>query len=212
MPTVKYDKELIMVKLIEFATQNGFEDISARKIAQFIGCSVIPIYTVYGNIGNLIEAARERITEMILESMDEKHVDDPLINACISVVLFARDYENLYREVFINNSNSDHINRIINKIHYYINFTGNSMKDELDKKELDVYITKCWALLQGMASMICSHQFADTSNEYLASAFREVGINILRGVLYNKGILFDLNHYSPEKYKTKWDLFDGGLV
>lgn len=208
MPQIKYDKELIMEKLLEFAIQNGFEDISARKIAEYIGCSVMPIYTAYGNIGRLIEEAREQIIEMILQSMDEEHIEDPLINACVSVILFARDYEYLYREVFINNSNKAHIKRIINKIQQYIHITGNSMRDELDKNELDIFLAKCWSVLQGMAAMVCSRQFEDTSVEYLSKAFREVGTNILRGILYDKGTLYDLKHYSPKKRETKWDIFE----
>jgi AcrR family transcriptional regulator len=208
MPPTKYDKKIIMEKLLEFAMQNGFEDISARKLADYIGCSVMPIYTAYGNIGRLIEEAREKIIDMILESMDKEHIEDPLINACVAVILFARDYEYLYREVFINNSNKVHIQKIIKKIQNYIYITGNSMRDELDKYELDILTAKCWALLQGMAAMVCSRQFEDTSVEYLSKAFREVGINVLRGMLYDKGILYDLKHYSPNICETKWDIFE----
>lgn len=208
MPQIKYDKELIMEKLLEFAIQNGFEDISARKIAEYIGCSVMPIYTAYGNIGRIIEEAREKIIEMMLESMDEKHIEDPLINACVAVILFARDYEYLYREVFINNSNKAHIKKIINKIQHYIHITGNSIRDELDKKELDIFLAKCWSVIQGMAAMVCSRQFEDTSDEYIALAFKEVGINLLRGMLYEKGILYDIDYYAPKYRGTRWDIFE----
>jgi hypothetical protein len=56
--------------------------------------------------------------------------------------------------------------------------------------------------------MICSGQFEDTSTDYLAQAFKEMGVNVLRGMLYEKGILYNLDHYPPKYRGTRWDIFE----
>ena len=207
MPDIKYDKELIMKKLIEYATDNGFEDLSARKLATYIGCSVMPIYTAYGDMGQLIEAARERIVDLIISYMDKEHIEgNPMLNAAIAVVCFARDYEYLYREVFINSADKKSIQRIIDKMHGYIVSTGNTMQNELNAEEMEVFLYKVWITIQGLASMVCSGLLRHASNEFIADALLEMGTNLLRGTLFDKGTLSSYKYYGPMVHPTQWDI------
>ncbi len=205
MPDIKYNKELIMDKLLEYAKENGFEDLSARKLANYIGCSVMPIYTAYGDMGQLIEKARETIIDMIVANMDREYIkNNTLINAGVAVVCFARDYEYLYREVFINSANRTYIRRIIERIQSIIVSTGNTMYEELTEEELNVFLTKSWIMIQGMSAMVCSGQLQNASNKFIGDAIQEMGTNLLRGMLYDKGILFDIEYYQPYQFTTEW--------
>jgi len=209
MPVIKFSKIHILRKTLEYATQNGFDDISARKLADYIGCSVIPIYSSFGTIGGLLDEAREEIVSMILSSMDINHIkNNQLISAAIAIICFARDNEYLYREVLIDNANQEYIDKITMKIYAYMVDTRNTLVNEFSIDEIKIYMSKIWISIQGISAMVCSGQLKNASNEFLANALQETGINILRGMLFNKGTLGNLDHYKPEIFETKWEILD----
>lgn len=211
MPVIKYDRELLINKTLEYASINGFDDLSARKLADYIGCSVIPIYSAFKNIGVLIEETRKQIISDILANMDIEHIpDNKLVSSAIAIICYARDYEHLYREVFINHTDQEYINAITEKFHSYILSTGNSMAGELNAEEMNIYITKIWVCIQGFAAMVCSGQLKNATNEFFAEAVRETGIDILRGMLFNNGTLYKLDHYRPEMFTTEWEIINWG--
>ena len=207
MPITKYSKEHILESTVEYASQNGFDDVSARKLAEHIGCSVIPIYSSFGTLGGLIEKCREHIIDMILDNMEVEHIKgNPLINASIAIICYARDNENLYREVFINNADQHHIEKITKKIYQFMVDTRNTLIDELTLDEVKIFMSKVWISIQGLSAMVCSGQLKDATNIFFANALQETGINILRGMLFSKGTLDNLKHYKPESFNTKWDI------
>lgn len=57
MPKIKFEKEVLIEKVLEIAKEEGFENVTVRKIAQKIGSSVAPIYTAFGSVSEgIIEA------------------------------------------------------------------------------------------------------------------------------------------------------------
>lgn len=214
MPTIRFDQDLIMEKLFEFVSIHGFEELSARRLADFIGCSVMPIYSAYGNIGQLIQAARETIVQQMIDRMIVLGRDpqqgwpdkNELLGEAVAIASYARDNEHLYREVFIQHADRAHIERILERLKAIIFESNNTLSEELTPEELSIVLKKMWIAIQGVCAMICSGQIDQPTDVQIAEIFQETGSQILKGMLYDKGTLHQYAHYNPQVHATNWDL------
>ena len=47
--TIKYSKEDILEKSVEFIKEKGYSNLTVRELAKYIGCSTQPIFKNYEN-------------------------------------------------------------------------------------------------------------------------------------------------------------------
>ena len=47
--TIKFSKEYILEKSVEFIKEKGYSNLTARELAKYIGCSTQPIFKNYNN-------------------------------------------------------------------------------------------------------------------------------------------------------------------
>jgi AcrR family transcriptional regulator len=59
MPKIKFEKEILIEKVLEIAQEEGVENVTVRKIAQKVGSFVAPLYTAFGNVSETIMEAKE---------------------------------------------------------------------------------------------------------------------------------------------------------
>ncbi len=70
-PQVKVSKEKINTEAFQMTMENGFESVTARKLAERLGCSTQPIFRVYANMEELKVELYEMGTEYMRERMLE---------------------------------------------------------------------------------------------------------------------------------------------
>lgn len=56
MPTQKFGRESVLDAALNLVRERGYESLSARAVAEQAGCSVQPIYSLFGDMGGLMEA------------------------------------------------------------------------------------------------------------------------------------------------------------
>ncbi len=98
-PTTKYDREAIVEAAFEIAKVKGFSGITARGVAERLGCSVAPIYANFATIDELVGATAKRVAAMSAEFVAAQTGPHPFENMGKASLAFARDYPQLFREI-----------------------------------------------------------------------------------------------------------------
>lgn len=95
--------ENILDAAFEMTREEGFEAVTARKLAAKAGCSTQPIFRVYKNMEELGSDLFERAVEYFetFYSEYEKTYSVPFINLGMAYIDFAGKEKNLFRLLFL---------------------------------------------------------------------------------------------------------------
>lgn len=207
MPKIKYDEEKILLKVIEIAEVSGFESITVRKIAEAVGCSVAPIYTVFGNVSEAINRAKTIAIEKVIDSTEVAYTENVFLNIGVGLLVFAREHKSLYRELFMTHPED----KMIKHFHEIsmAKLDASEMNHYFDYNELKVLHSKMWVFTQGLATMICSNQLEDVSTKFFIQAQHEVGGQLITSTLHQKGLLDKLSKECDKHEITtaRWNLW-----
>lgn len=98
-PKPKFNKESIVEAAYEIAKEKGLSAITARRVANRLGCSVAPIYVNFATIDDLTEAVVRRVFTFT-EELVAKHKGANLFeNMGKAGLAFAREHPVLFREL-----------------------------------------------------------------------------------------------------------------
>ncbi|MCR5719722.1 MAG: TetR/AcrR family transcriptional regulator [Lachnospiraceae bacterium] len=86
------------------AKEEGFENVTARKVANQAGCSTQPIFRVFKNMDDLCDAVFEKAVEYFNDyyTLYPKTGKAPFVNLGMAYIAFAKDERNLFKLLFIN--------------------------------------------------------------------------------------------------------------
>lgn len=59
MPTQRFNQESVLDAALDLVRERGFDALSARAVAERAGCSVQPIYSLFGDMEGLMQALYE---------------------------------------------------------------------------------------------------------------------------------------------------------
>ena len=59
MPIQKFDRESVLDAALDLVRERGYDALSARTVAERAGCSVQPIYSLFGDMEKLMQALYE---------------------------------------------------------------------------------------------------------------------------------------------------------
>lgn len=100
-PKARFTRDAIVDAALTIAAAEGLEAITARKIAEELGCSVAPLYANFGTLDDLIGAVVEKIETLsagILASTPGRDLFERIGRASLA---FARDYPVLFRDLVL---------------------------------------------------------------------------------------------------------------
>jgi len=107
-------KESITIQMIldtafEMTREEGFGNVTARKVAAKAGCSTQPIFHVYKNMEELWEAVYERAAEYFQDyySLYPRTGKTPFSNLGMAYIAFAREERHLFELLFVNGNAAD---------------------------------------------------------------------------------------------------------
>ena len=117
-------KEMITIdKILDTAfamtREEGFANVTARKVAAKAGCSTQPIFRVYKNMEELWDAVYERATAYFLDyySLYPRTGKTPFANLGMAYIAFAREERHLFELLFVSD-NQDVLRQCCGKICY----------------------------------------------------------------------------------------------
>lgn len=114
-PKKQMNKHQIIEKAFEIVRNEGYESLTARKLAKELGCSTQPIYQTFTDMKELkIELINKAQEKMISYIMDTSDKTLPLALACIlAYIRFAGEERYLFQLIFTSGGlNLDKINEL----------------------------------------------------------------------------------------------------
>ncbi|SHK53678.1 transcriptional regulator, TetR family [Anaerocolumna jejuensis DSM 15929] len=114
-PKKQITKQQIIDKAYEIVRREGYESLTARRLAKELNCSTQPIYLAFSDMkelkAELIKNAQEQMLKYIIASSD-KDLPSPL--ACIlAYIRFAQKEKQLFQLIFTSGGlNLDKINEL----------------------------------------------------------------------------------------------------
>lgn len=151
MPKVStITKEIILDAAFEIARTNGFSALSARSIAQHIGCSTQPIYWVYDNMELLRHDVAQRAIDYLNNIISAYHqTGKPVADLGLGYIYVAHKESLLFKAIYIENIANVKLYDFPKKpmIAKTLELTGNT-------NSVDDTATKAWIFAHGIASLV----------------------------------------------------------
>lgn len=153
-------KETISAKMIlntafEMTREEGFANVTARKVATKAGCSTQPIFRLYQNMEELWDAVYDRAVNFFGDycSFYPKVGKMPFSNLGMAYITFAREERHLFELLFVTERNSkknmyDVLNGDVGNVEYELNFA--KMAGCPNPNDL---FMKMWIFIHGAACM-----------------------------------------------------------
>ena len=100
--TVKYSKEEILEKSVEFIKEYGYSKLTVRELAKYVGCSTQPIFKNYDNF----DMYKEELKSYLKSDYNKfvfKYVDkeDYLYTISYAYALYAKKEPNMFFSLFM---------------------------------------------------------------------------------------------------------------
>ena len=104
-PKFKFTKEEILEVTLDFIRINGIKEISARTIARELNASTKVIFSLFGNMENLIREVNQLARNEFLHKVKISLKDEsPFKRLGIEYILFSKNEPKLFEWLFMNKS------------------------------------------------------------------------------------------------------------
>ena len=175
-PKEKVSKARIEDTAFEMTREYGFSEVTARKLADRLGCSTQPIFRAYENMDELRTDLFYMSIEFFLSKMlARKNRTPAYLGLALSYVDFAKEEKNLFELIASVDDfgtqtigeflKSEEGKRILERI------TGNRKVSDAKGREL---FTMFWMFVHGMAALIAGNRVEFTEREvksYITKAY-----------------------------------------
>lgn len=154
-------REDILSNAFEMAREEGIENVTTRRIADRAGCSTQPIYRIYRNMDELVEAIYERAILFYNDfvSKCEKVDDTPFVNMGLGYIDFAAKEQNLFRLLFLS---KEHGGKTLFEL---LNAGQGLVVEEINKasrmgaKDPSGIFMEMWIMIHGIAGMTITNDY-----------------------------------------------------
>ena len=100
-PKVKITKKMVEEASFEVIRVGGHENLNARTIAEYLGCSTQPVLYTFKTVNEIREAAYELADRYHTEFIMPKETDEnPMLALGLNYVRFGHEEKNLFRFLF----------------------------------------------------------------------------------------------------------------
>lgn len=158
-PREKVSKVTVTDKAFAMTREYGFKEVTARKLAQELGCSTQPIFRAYDNMDELRSELFYMSTEFFNEKiLAKKSRTKPLyLTVALTYIELAKSERNLFELIAsIDDFGSQTIEEFLEKDEWQeivMNLPDTDGMSSGDKKELFMML---WMFVHGLASLIVS--------------------------------------------------------
>ncbi len=194
-PKIVFNEEEVIKAAYELALEGGIGILSARKIADKLNSSTAPVYSTFHSMDILKQKVIEQVKNLILSYVKGSYTKSIFLNMGTGYALFARDYQQLYRSMFLDSISE-------NMLEYFMEqLTEEMKKDDLlkhlpEEEQLSV-MSRMIIFTQGYASFICVGYYENLSKQDIIQFMYEMGRDVIGHALYRHG----KTEFIPEEKK-----------
>ncbi len=162
-------KDMILESAFALMSEEGFEQVTARKLAARAGCSTQPIFRLYENMEQLIGD----VYEMAGRDFDEfyasypKNDATPFVNLGMAYIRFAATKQNVFRLLFMSSYRGDRsMYDLLNRSTGSISLEITKAKEAGVQRPTDLFM-QMWIFIHGAACMSLTGDFDLSEGETL---------------------------------------------
>ena len=144
-----------MDEAFNIVRRHGLQSLSARKIAQRIGCSTQPVYSSFGSMKALKDAVENKAYRFFIDYLlREKLKDDPFLSMGLRYIQFAREEKALFRLYFLGSEMSLTIDKIRSLSAPLLErMQQDASLENLSDEQLDRIGGDMWVYTHGLAAL-----------------------------------------------------------
>jgi len=177
-----FTKEMIASAAYELTREQGWVGVTARNIARKLQSSTMPLYSSLGSMEAIAGEVRTRAETCMQGYQRRSFSADPMLNAAVGYVVFARDEKHLFRFLYVDQpltlTRSPGQREKPGLARDAITLGGVvDLMDQAATAMQDPRVLKSWAFSHGLASLISS-SVIDLPDERIASLLLEMGAAI----------------------------------
>lgn len=159
--------ERILETAFIMSKEEGFESVTARRVATKAGCSTQPIFRVYKNMEELWEAVYYKAVAYFEEFCDSfgRKSDVPFVNLGMAYISFAMTEPNLFRLLFVTEE------RKYKSMYELLNGSKGNVVKEIGQatksgcKDASGLFMKMWICIHGAACMSLTKDYDLNEND-----------------------------------------------
>jgi AcrR family transcriptional regulator len=179
-PKVKFTKTDAVHAAMEIVKEKGFQELTMRKVADRLGSSIQPVYSCFETKCELEQTVIEETKKILSTHASKMYTDSQPLNMAIGLVLFARDYPQLFRSIFFQDQEFKAIFETFNQ-HHIEHMENVDSFNQLCAKERQKLLQRLWMFTFGFATLMCIGPVDDNSDDNVISTLLEVGQRIING-------------------------------
>ena len=165
-------KETITIQMIldtafSMTREEGFSNVTARKVAAKAGCSTQPIFRVYKNMDELWSAVYEKAVAFFQDyySLYPRTGKTPFANLGMAYIAFAREEKHLFELLFVNSGpNRKSMYEVLNGSQGNVVYEVNLARVSGCSSPSDIFM-KMWIFIHGCACMVLTGDYDLTEEE-----------------------------------------------
>lgn len=180
--TIKFSKEEILEKSVEFIKENGYSKLTVRELTKYIGCSTQPIFKNYSNFDMYKEDLKIYLRKDYYNFIS-KYVDtkDYLYTISYAYALYAKKEPNIFFSLFMAElAGSRTVNEVLNTDRNRKTIDAMMTQYKLSIEDAEKIYRDVRFYTHGMATQLCINSIKLTENEIQELIKNNIKIN-LRG-------------------------------
>ncbi len=172
--------EMILETAFAMTREEGFSNVTARKVAAKAGCSTQPIFRVYKNMDELWNAVYEKAASFFQDyySLYPRMGKAPFTNLGMAYIAFAREEKHLFELLFVNEGSGigkKSMYELLNGKEGNVVYEINLAKAAGCEEPQDLFM-KMWIFIHGAACMSLTGDYDLTdvqTQELLENCYRD---------------------------------------
>ena len=182
-PKVKITKKMVEDASFEVIRANGHENLNARRISEYLGCSTQPVLYTFKTVDEIREAAYSLADRYHTEFIMPKETDkNPMLALGLNYVRFGNEEKNLFRFLFQTNKfGGKDIEMLLGdpELTGILEVMAGGLKVDTEKAR-DMFMT-FFCVAHGLASLL-----ANNSMEYDEEQIKKILENVFDGMIASR--------------------------
>lgn len=152
----------------------GWDQLTARSVANALGSSTAPVYSNFSNMGELAEAVALEALRIFEETISQPQTDDPILNTGLGILNFAWEHPLSYEALF---RKSDHGGQEqVELMERMLDLMSHSPHlAPLSEMERLIILKKMAIFTNGVATEICDGRVPAEARRLMEVLLQEVG-------------------------------------
>lgn len=184
-PKISFKKTDVISAGLKIVKESGLNELSARKVAECLNSSTAPIYSYYNSIATLKHDVLLEAQKILIEYSTKLYTEIHFLNMGVGIVLFAREYHQFFRAIFLENTDcKDIISDFLSVMQQEM--TKDPMLTSLTLNDQEILLRQMWIFTYGLATMVYMGQIQVNGQDDIIAILDPMGLAAINALQENR--------------------------